>query len=246
MTWAEGPWLGLDFESTGVDPLTARIVTACVAYRAESDPGWTKEWLADAGGEDIPEGATAIHGVTTERARSEGIEAIAVAEHVREHLQEAWANGVPVAGMNVVYDLTLLNAELVRADHRALSIDGPVLDVLVLDRQVEKYRKGSRKLDALCAHYGVAHTAAAPGEDASQAAGAHDATADVLASLRVLWRIGRNYPALAAMSLGDLHDAQAGWHREWAEHYAAYLESLHRPASIDTSWPLRTVEAAVA
>lgn len=243
MTWTEGPWLGLDFESTGVDPLTARIVTACCAYRSEHDSGWTKNWLADAGGEEIPAGATEIHGVTTERAHTDGQPVIDVAEEVRERLQDAWSMGLPVVGMNVCYDLTLLNAELVRADHRPLSIDGPVLDPLVLDRIADKWRKGKRTLGALCQHYQVAHTAAGPGEDATLAAGAHDATADVLATLRVLWRIGKKYPDLAGLPADELHQRQVQGHAAWAESFEGYLRSQGKGDVIDRTWPIRRVAA---
>lgn len=239
MSWAKGPWLGVDFESTGVDPLTARIVTACVAYRSESDSGWTKQWLADAGGEEIPAGATEIHGITTERARAEGQPVIDVAEAVREHLQAAWADGLPVVAMNAVYDLTLLNAELVRAGHRELSIDGPVLDPLVIDRHIDRYRRGKRTLTALCEHYGVPLTAAAPGEGATLAAGAHDATADVLGALRVLWRIGKTYPDLAAMPLEQLHEVHVAAHESWAINFEDYLRAHGKDERIDRDWPIR-------
>lgn len=246
MSFASGPWLGVDFETSGVDPLTARIVTATVAYRSESDSGWTKEWLADAGGEIIPDGAIAVHGVTTERAHADGQPVIDVAEEVRERLQEAWAMGIPVCGMNVVYDLSLLNAELLRADHRALSIDGPVIDPLVLDRIADKYRKGKRTLGALCTHYAVAHTAAAPGEDRETAAGAHDATADVLATLRIVWRMAQKYPALAALSLDELHARQVEGHHEWATHFAEYLTEQGKPEDISTDWPIRQPATVLA
>lgn len=244
MTWTEGPWLGVDFESTGVDPLTARIVTASVAWRSTNDSGWTKEWLADAGGEEIPEGATAVHGITTDKARFEGQPVIDVAEEVREKLQDAWAHAVPVVAMNASYDLSLLNAELVRAGHRPLSVDGPVLDPLVLDRMADKHRKGKRTLGTLCEVYKVPHTAAAPGEDISQAAGAHDATADVLAALRVVWRIGQSYPNLAAVTATELHAMQVEGHEAWAENFESYLRKQGKGERIDRAWPIRRGVAA--
>lgn len=236
--WSSGPWLGYDSETTGINPLVDRLVTACVAYRSESDSGWTRDWLADAGGEQIPAEATAIHNVTTERAHAEGQPVIDVAEEVRELLQKAWANGVPVVAMNAVFDLTLLNAELVRAGHRELTIDGPVLDPLVLDRIAVPRRKGKRRLPDLCAHYDVRHTAAGPGESVEGAAGAHDARADVLATLRVLWRIGKSFPALAACTAEELHEAQIVGHAEWATSFEAYLRSVGKGDVISRDWPI--------
>lgn len=244
MSWFTAGAVGVDFETNGVNPLTARIVTACVAYRSENGGGWTRTWLADAGGESIPDECVAIHSVTTEKAHREGEPVADVAEAVREQLQDAWANGMPVVAMNAAFDLSLLNAELLRAGHRALSIDGPVLDPLVLDRAVDKYRRGRRNLTALCEHYQVSLTAS-PGEDTESAAGAHDATADVLGALRVLWRIGKRYPALAATSLGDLHTLQVDAHREWAEHFAEYKASRGETVDdLSTDWPLRVAVPA--
>jgi len=239
MSWASGPWLGVDFESSGVDPLSARIVTACVAYRSEADAGWTNTWLADAGGEEIPAVATAIHGITTERARAEGQPVADVAEEVRRYLRESWAKGVPVVAYNAVYDLTLLNAELVRAGREPLSIDGPVLDPLVIDRAVSR-RSGSRKLTDVCAYYGVRHTSAAPGEEPTD--GAHDANADVLATLRVLWTLGRRYPNLAALDVAVLMEQQAIWHGEWCDSITAYWRSIGKGDSPERDWPIRRVE----
>lgn len=245
MSWAGGPWLGFDTESTGVDVRTARVVTACVAYRSENDSGWTRDWLTDVGGEEIPEGATAIHGVTTEHAHTHGRPVADVAEEVREQLQEAWAAGVPVVAMNAAYDLSLLNAELVRAGYRALRIEGPVLDPFVIDKAVDRYRRGSRRLSALCEHYQVPHTAAAPGEDRDAAAGAHDATADALAALRVLWRIGQRYPDLAAISAQEMHERQIAWAAEQAASLAEYFRSQGKPADdVDGTWPLRALGVA--
>jgi DNA polymerase-3 subunit epsilon len=244
MTWATGPWLGFDSESSGVNVFADRLVTACVAYRSENDSGWTKDWLTNVDGEDIAPEAVAVHGITSEYAHASGQPVIDVAEEVRERLQDAWAVGIPVVAMNAAFDLSLLNAELVRADHRPLSIDGPVLDPLVLDRIADKWRKGKRTLPDLCKHYDVPHTAAAPGEDVEAAAGAHDATADALAALRVLWRIGRKYPDLAALSTQELHERQVEGHAAWAESFESYLRSQGKGDVIDREWPIRRVAVA--
>jgi DNA polymerase-3 subunit epsilon len=245
MTWAKGPWLGLDFESTGVDPATARIVTACCAYRSESDSGWTQSWLGDAGGEVIPDGAIAIHGVTTERAHAEGRPAGEIAVEIHTILHEAWAGGIPVVCYNAPYDLTLLHAELQRAGHPGLILGGPVLDPLVMDRALDKFRKGKRTLTATCAHYGVRLSSAAPGEDESTAAGAHDSTADTLAALRVLWCIGRKYGDIAAKPLSELQDLQVEWQRAWAENFTAYRRRSNPDAEeIASDWPYVALDRA--
>jgi DNA polymerase-3 subunit epsilon len=71
-----------DTESTGVNTESDRIVTACIAHIDGTGSGApvVREWLVDPGIE-IPEGAVKVHGITTERARAEGMSpAPAVAE----------------------------------------------------------------------------------------------------------------------------------------------------------------------
>ncbi|BDZ47063.1 hypothetical protein [Naasia aerilata] len=69
-------WVGavgvFDLETTGIDTDTARIVSASVAVL--DDCGVVverKDWLVDPGVE-IPAGAAAVHGISTERARRYG------------------------------------------------------------------------------------------------------------------------------------------------------------------------------
>src|SRR5919202_3194680 len=71
VAWADA--LGVfDLETTGVDTSTARIVTAHVGLIDEvGRVVERKDWLLDPGVE-IPEGAAAVHGITTVRARRFG------------------------------------------------------------------------------------------------------------------------------------------------------------------------------
>ena len=85
-SWVTGPLLGFDTETTGVDPLGDRLVTAavvsCGPLGADGARGRdVRTWLADPGVE-IPEAAAAVHGITTERARAEGRPAAQVLEEV--------------------------------------------------------------------------------------------------------------------------------------------------------------------
>ena len=70
--WTELPRATFDLETTGPNPMTARIVTASLILLG---PDGTElrhgEWLADPGVE-IPEEAAAVHGITTEHAREHG------------------------------------------------------------------------------------------------------------------------------------------------------------------------------
>ena len=70
--WTSGEVLGLDFETTGID----RFNDVPVSYALVSvvDGVLVRSWsgLIDPGRE-IPADATEVHGITTERARAEGM-----------------------------------------------------------------------------------------------------------------------------------------------------------------------------
>lgn len=229
--WADGPMLAFDIESTGIDALAVRIVTATTIAIRPGQPAAATNWLSDVDGEDIPDGAAEVHGVTTERARADGRPLAEVVDEVRTTIEAAWADGVPLVGMNVVtYDLTLLAAECDRFRMRPFRIAGPVLDALVLDRGADRYRRGSRKLVDLCAHYGVRLSS----EDA------HSSDADALAAARVVWRIAQRYPRIGAMPLRALMQWQAERYYAWAENFGGYLKRNGKTDDVPRDWAIRT------
>lgn len=235
-SWIRGPLLGFDTETTGVDPRRNRLVTAALVARGPLTAGTrtqqVRTWMADPGVE-IPAAAAAVHGVTTERARAEGLAAPEVLEEVADALAAAMDAGTPVVVFNGSFDLTLMESELARHSlptvRERLGGDlGPVVDPLVLDRRVDRYRRGKRRLGDLCEVYGV-----------SVDESLHTAEVDVIATLDVLEAMVRAYPELARLSLGELVPFQASAHRMWAESFNAWLarKSPGRPGA-DPAWPL--------
>jgi DNA polymerase-3 subunit epsilon len=232
MSWATGPLVGFDTETTGVDVDRDRIVTAAVVRRVGgATTTWT--WLVDPGVE-IPEAATAVHGITTEHARAHGRPPREALEEIATLLAAGLARGEALVAYNAAFDLSLLDAELRRHGLRTLPerIGGPVrgvVDPLVLDRWVDRYRPGKRRLGDLAAHYGVATDTL------------HAADADVAATLDVLAELCRRYPGLARTDLGRLHDAQVRAHRRWAESFNLWRarQGLDGPGA-ELTWPLRS------
>lgn len=233
MTWHTGPMCPFDVETTGVDTSTDRILSACTGrVGVPGEPSRFTTWLVNPG-VPIPEGATAIHGITDAMALTGEPPAQAL-DAVAEDLCAALRSGIPVVGWNVVFDLTILAAELGR--HGLPSLEArlgravsPVVDGLLLDKQHDRYRRGSRQLVDVAAHYGVTLDHA------------HSAEGDALAAARTLWKIAHTYPALAAMSLDELHAAQVGWAREQAESFIAYLQKSNKPYDdVSGDWPLRS------
>ena len=160
-SWTELPRATFDLETTGIDPKTARIVTASlVLVSPDGEVLRAGEWLADPGVE-IPEQASAIHGITTEYAREHGKPAQQVAYEVAMALGGLFADGVPVIAFNAAYDFSVLHFELARYGFPPLNCY-PVLDPLVINKHVHKFKKGKRTLEVLASEYSVelenAHT----------------------------------------------------------------------------------------
>ncbi len=232
MTWHDGPMVGFDTETTGVDVGADRVVTAAVVRR-DATGNQVCSWLIDPG-VAIPEAATAVHGITTERARALGRPPRQALDEVASVLVGAWRAGLPVVAFNACYDLSLLDAELRRhglptVPQRLGRPAGPVIDPLVLDRAEARYRPGTRRLGDLCAVYGVETPVAL-----------HAAEADVLATLDLLDAMVARYPHLAALDLASLQDYQVAAHLSWAESFNAWRteRGLLGPGA-ELDWPVR-------
>jgi DNA polymerase III epsilon subunit-like protein/ADP-ribose pyrophosphatase YjhB (NUDIX family) len=227
-TW--GDRLGVfDLETTGVDVDTSRIVSACIAVLDEDGGVMSRwDWLADPGIE-IPEGASAVHGITTERARDDGRPATLVIAEIAQTLRVLFDSGIPVTVYNAPYDLTLLDRECRRHGLDPLDDTMPVIDPLVIDKAVDRYRKGKRTLEVTAELYEV------PLDDA------HDAGADAIAAGRVALALLRRYPDDLDIGLPDLHGRQEVWHAEQAASFQEYLREKRGDDSYvaDPSWPLK-------
>ncbi|WP_163542819.1 exonuclease domain-containing protein [Occultella kanbiaonis] len=232
-TWIDGPFLGFDTETTGVNPFKDRIVSAALVGRG---PGGTEQrtWLIDPGVE-IPEEAAAIHGISTAYAHAHGMAPAAALAQISAELVAAFRHGVPVVAFNASFDLTIIERELERhglatIGERLGSPLAPVLDPLVLDRGLERHRLGKRKLIDLCGHYGVQEQ----GE-------LHTADVDVAATLDVLAEQARRHPELATRTLPELQRWQTEQHRSWAEDFNADRAGRGLQGAITVEWPLCTV-----
>lgn len=232
--------VGFDLETTGPDPLTARIVTAALVTVVDGELEQPLTWLINPG-VDIPTEASDIHGITTERAQAEGKEPREALDVIATRLAKWLRMGAPVAAYNLAYDWTVLHHELTRHDLRPmverLGTGGleevTLVDPLVIDKRMDRYRKGKRTLTAACEHYKVLLE------------NAHTADADALAAVLVQLAIEQRYPQLRRLSRADLFSNQ----QLWAASQAAGLQDYFRSAKagekqdpnaiVDGSWPLR-------
>lgn len=240
--WHEDMIVGFDLETTGVDVRNDRIIQWCAALTIPgSEPIVNSQYVNP--GVPIPSEATDVHGITDEYAQRYGGDPVQSLTNCVGLLAEAMQAHTPIGGMNLAYDFSTLRWECLRHDvptvEEAAGLPlAPVLDVYVLDKQVDKYRKGVRKLadkdgkPGMATHYGVTLEA----EDA------HDAVADTLASVRVLRRIGRKYGSVGRMNPYRLHLAQVDWRREQSASLEQYLRVKKVPpepdARVDRCWPV--------
>ena len=225
--WHTGLLGSYDCETTGTDPFAARLVSAAFVTSA----GVRHEFLVDPGVE-IPAEAAAVHGISTEHARTHGAEPADALERIAALLAEHLVKGAPLVVFNAPYDLTLLEAELDRHGLKALRdrvpAVAPIVDPLIIDRTMDRYRKGSRTLEAQCAHYGVTIE------------NAHDACADAVAAMEVARAQAARYPELAEASLAELHSRQVEWKAVVEAEFAEYKASRGEPFTREPGWPIRT------
>jgi DNA polymerase-3 subunit epsilon len=217
-----------DTETTGLDTRQARIVTAYVGIiDAEGVPTEAHEWLANPG-IPIPDQAAAVHGVTTEIAQRDGRVASEVVDEIGGTLQGYLAEGIPVVAYNAAYDFSILHHEALRYGLSPLVDPKPIIDPLVIDRAVDKFRKGKRTLAMAAAHYMV------PLDDS------HTADQDAIAAGRVAQAIVRSDQGLADKDPLWLHEQQKVWSGEWAASYQKFRQSQGESGfRASGEWPVR-------
>lgn len=217
-----------DLETTGVDVEHCRIVSATVAVlEASGSVVERTDWLVDPGVE-IPLGATNVHGITTQHAIDHGRVASEAVGEIIAALRGHLSAGLPIVAYNAPYDLTLLEREARRHSVAPLAAPSPVVDPLVMDKALDKYRKGKRTLEVTSAFYGVPLTAA------------HDAGADAIAAGRIAQAIYRVYQDSLPATLDELHALQVVWYRQQAESFQEYMRRGRDTDFVaDTAWPQR-------
>lgn len=227
----DGPMCAVDTETTGIDSFNDRVVTCSMVYDNGQGGQIERNWIIDPGIE-IPTGASDVHGVTTEMAQRDGMEA---SRGILEIAQSLWPmvnSGVPLVIYNAPYDLTLLMAEFRRFGIEFSLPFDKVIDPLVIDKALDKWRRGSRKLTDTAALYGYDLT------------NAHSADADCKAALHIARAMGRRY-FTPDTSLEELQGYQTEWQYKWAVEFQEYLRKSKDPeAVISTEWPVRTQPGA--
>ena len=190
-----------------------------------------QEWLIDPGVE-IPEGASNVHGYTTERIQEVGRkDAQAAIYEVYCTILEWTSENAPLVIYNSGYDCSILDRELGRQGKR-FDMDGIfVVDPLCCDKAKFKFRKGSRKLVDVAPHYGV-----------STEGSLHDAMVDCRVTGHIALKMIESWQG----TLAGLHEKQIGWKAEQSASLQSYLRSAKNKngadptAVVNGEWPMQS------
>ncbi|HEU4850402.1 MAG TPA: 3'-5' exonuclease, partial [Terrimesophilobacter sp.] len=137
--------------------------------------------------------------------------------------------GLALTVYNAPYDLSLLSHEATRHGVPPLEDPSPIIDPLVIDKAIDRYRKGKRTLEAAALVYGVDLT------------DAHDAGADAIAAGRVAQAIAARHPSDLDLTAEELHARQVEWSAQQSASFAEYMRRTHNPDFVETSgWPVRS------
>lgn len=224
------PVLALDTETTGVDNMNDRIVTCCMVYDDGQGNQQIRNWMIDPGIE-IPEGASNVHGVTTEIARANGVSPLEGLTSIRDSLAPMMDAGVPILVYNASFDLTLLYAEFHRWGIGFPYDFDKVIDPLVMDKQLDRFRRGKRILTVTASLYGY------------ELENAHNAEADCLAAIGAFRGMVSGFGITA--SVEELHELQKQWKAEQAAGLQAHFRKTKDPeAVVNGEWPYQLPQMA--
>jgi DNA polymerase III subunit epsilon len=230
--WTEATYVGFDLETTGISPFSDSPVS--YGFVTHHHDMWGLKVTREGGlvnpGVPIPEGASAIHGISDAMVADAPL-LKDVVDDIANTLSALWRDGAVVVGMNVSYDLTMIDSLCHRLGLPTLKkrgAVGPVMDILILDRHFDKWRKGSRRLTDLCGQYGVILDSA------------HSASADAEASLEIFEVMLGKFPEIEIIPLPKVNAVMRTWYREWLSSFSAYLvKKGETPVEVGRfAWPI--------
>lgn len=225
--WSEEVLPVLDFETTGVDPFTDRIVSAALVFTGPDGKSVSYTSLVNPGVE-VPESAAAVHGFSTEHLAEYGLAPREILNNIVFHLCTFTdiSPEVPVIIFNASFDWPLLWTECKR--HNVKYPDNlpnhPIFDPLVFSRRLNKYAKGGHKLEIVAQRYGYKHF------------DAHDAEADALATAYIARQMCKNHAIIRVRTIYELQALQTDMHHNWCVDMASYFARKGRTDFVKTEW----------
>ena len=164
-----------------------------------------------------------------------GVDPKTALQEIRDMIVTGWCHDWVLTGYNVPYDLTILDRELRRHDLAPLDRIGPVVDPLVIDKEID-VRRGSRQLADVADHWGVPMKRA------------HAADADAFATMQLARMFAVYLPTVPGdwqATVTKTMTWQAAAYRKQRlslAHYFRTVKSDEQTAArieTDTDWPIR-------
>lgn len=211
-------YLTWDTETSGINVENDEVLTCFMRDSA----GKEYSWILDHG-IDIPVGAAEVHGMDRAWLAEHGRKDVAVAlQEIVSTLETYVDDGFVLVGYNVAFDFQILKNSASRHNIWFLPEHTRVIDPHILDKHVDPYRKGGRKLVDVARHYGV---------DVDETK-LHEARYDVLLTeqlirpvLNEVWRKEKPLQGLTKTEIVDkLQVMQAKWKIQQAESLQAYFD----------------------
>lgn len=227
--WHQGPLATLDFETTGVDPATDRVLS----YALVDDHGVDFVGMVNPG-VAIPSASAAVHGITDRDVAAAPTSEIAIAQIIAV-VDDLIERGVGLVIFNAAYDLSMLRAEAFR--HGLAQPDWPrllVVDPLVIDWGLHRGSLGPRKLTDVAAFYGVTIDTA------------HEARCDAVAARAIAIEQGSRHVEVARLALVELQTEQRGWFAGRVEDWNRYAAKKGWTLDDPQGWPLSTSAPAAS
>jgi DNA polymerase III subunit epsilon len=240
-----------DLETSGVNPTEDHVLSACVGHIRDG-VSLPRTWLACPYPDFVvPEGSSAVNGLTTEFIREQGRPSADVLAEIVDSIVEHLSTGAVLVGHNLSFDLTTLHYDCLRFGVPTLTERlgrdlGPCVDTMTVDRHLKPFR---RRVSATQGPYQLRTAVEVWGRkpDGTVTFGwddnaAHEAEYDATMAARVAWVMADD-PAIRDMTIGQLHVAQIGWAAEQAADLREYFNRVGKPeaaATVDGTWPIRT------
>lgn len=226
--------LCFDTETTGVDVWNDRIVTAFLGLMDDNGSFTQQHHVLINAGVPIPEAASAVHGISTERMLTDGEDPERALDMLAWIINnECIGNGLPLVAFNAAFDITILTEELKRHGIHVHIPDWQritIIDPFVLDKHLTPMRRGPRKLVNVAPIYGV------PVET-----NAHDASADCLMTGRIALEQLKRHEIKRIFESGGLTAEQVRWRYDQQVSLQAYFRSPKggKPnAVVNNAWPI--------
>lgn len=216
--------VAFDTETTGLDPDEDEIVTASIVKQVGKEYEST-DWLLVTKKESSEE-AFDKHSIDRNTQLEEGEDYASSIQDIAKELLEADL----VITANGAFDMTMLQKSLDRyvSGHSFDLSKVKMVDVQVIDKYIDKYRKGSRKLEDLAKHYGV-----------GQSDKYHDASYDAFITYKVFIK---QVPEIKdfGISIDNLHVICEREYNYQKKNLASYFKRVNKTAKVAQGYPVNT------